>query len=60
MAKWSVVTVGNPRGWLVVGKVVNATPSYAGDHIKWEIEADGKKSLLVSLKAGVVSITEHE
>ncbi len=60
MSKWTVVTLGNPRGWLVVGKVVSANPSYNGERVKWEIEADGRKSLLVSLKAGVLSITEHE
>ncbi len=60
MAKWTVVTLGNPRGWLVMGKVVSSTPAYSGERIRWEIEADGPKSLLVSLKAGVVSITEHE
>ncbi len=60
MKKWTVVTTGNPRGWLVMGKIVSAAPNYSGDRIRWEIEADGGRSLLVSLKAGVVSIIEHE
>ncbi len=60
MAKWTVVTSGNPHGWLVMGKIVSSTPAYSGERIKWEIEADGAKSLLISVKAGGLSITEHE
>ena len=59
VSKWTVVTKGNPRGWLVLGRIVSSVPSYNGDRIRWEIEADGKKSVVISLKAGVVSIIEH-